>query len=32
VSSATPAWSSYPAVATIGSHTFYRVDRLVAAR
>ena len=32
VSSATPAWSRYPAVATIGSHTFYRVDRLVAAR
>lgn len=32
VSSATPAWSSYPAVATIGSHTFYRVDRLLAAR
>jgi spore germination cell wall hydrolase CwlJ-like protein len=32
VSSATPAWASYPAVATIGSHTFYRVDRLVAAR
>ena len=25
---AQPAWRSYPAVATIGSHTFYRVDRL----
>jgi spore germination cell wall hydrolase CwlJ-like protein len=25
---AQPAWSHYPAVATIGSHTFYRVDRL----
>lgn len=25
---AQPAWRNYPAVATIGSHTFYRVDRL----
>lgn len=25
---AQPIWSRYPAVATIGSHTFYRVDRL----
>jgi spore germination cell wall hydrolase CwlJ-like protein len=25
---ASPAWRNYPAVATIGSHTFYRVDRL----
>ena len=25
---ARPAWRSYPTVATIGDHTFYRVDRL----
>ena len=25
---AQPAWSSYPEVARIGSHTFYRVDHL----
>ena len=25
---AQPAWRHYPTVATIGSHTFYRVDRL----
>lgn len=25
---AQPSWKRYPAVATIGSHTFYRVDRL----
>jgi spore germination cell wall hydrolase CwlJ-like protein len=25
---AQPAWRKYPLVATIGSHTFYRVDRL----
>lgn len=25
---AQPIWSHYPAVATIGAHTFYRVDRL----
>ena len=25
---ARPAWRSYPAVATIGDHTFFRVDRL----
>ena len=25
---AQPAWRRYPAVATIGAHTFYRVDRL----
>jgi spore germination cell wall hydrolase CwlJ-like protein len=24
----TPTWSSYPAVAKIGDHTFYKVDRL----
>jgi|GEM_PF-45557 len=28
VSSANPSWKSFPAVATIGSHTFYAVDRL----
>lgn len=27
---AQPVWSSYPEVARIGSHTFYRVDRLAA--
>ncbi len=27
---AQPTWRSYPEVATIGSHTFYRVDRLTA--
>jgi spore germination cell wall hydrolase CwlJ-like protein len=25
---AQPAWRTYPTVATIGSHTFFRVDRL----
>ena len=25
---AQPSWRNYPAVATIGSHTFFRVDRL----
>lgn len=25
---AQPTWSRYPTVATIGAHTFYRVDRL----
>lgn len=25
---ARPAWRTYPAVATIGDHTFFRVDRL----
>lgn len=25
---ASPTWNSYPRVATIGGHTFYRVDRL----
>ncbi|MND09111.1 hypothetical protein D3C83_322020 [compost metagenome] len=25
---AQPAWRSYPTVATIGDHTFFRVDRL----
>ncbi|MFT3807322.1 cell wall hydrolase [Arenimonas sp.] len=25
---ASPSWRHYPTVATIGSHTFYRVDRL----
>ena len=28
VTSATPSWKTYPAVATIGAHTFYAVDRL----
>ncbi len=28
LTSATPSWKTYPAVATIGSHTFYAVDRL----
>jgi spore germination cell wall hydrolase CwlJ-like protein len=27
---AQPTWRSYPEVATIGSHTFYKVDRLNA--
>jgi spore germination cell wall hydrolase CwlJ-like protein len=25
---ANPTWSSYPEVAKIGDHTFYKVDRL----
>ncbi len=30
LSIASPTWRNYPQVATIGSHTFYRVDRLTA--
>jgi len=29
---AQPTWRHYPEVATIGSHTFYKVDKLTAAR